>query len=590
MKPRASLLCSLLLFALSARAQNVAPKMTQIPANTDVMSLELTSHNHRLQLTDTVEAGKFPDRQIAYYINGQYWGRDLTNFHPLPGTRLAVAKLILGSNENPLHFWAIRPERKAQAHLKIAATNIATKSTRNAMPTWFADTPEFRASKFAPKFTLIENKINAGEMKRADATWQDTLKCAGWTHVEAEHVEGVNSLFDPKQAARSGLPSTHVFDEFGKQDGKELTRDEIRKVAESFGSFGLLGDQFAEGNAWFAGDSDQAFWFYERAGEIARDPKVTWPTTFFGTYGGFQFYNVRGWNGDGGSAVKPNHSWFSKFYDNPKMATTSCSYFNRMYTVQDANVSWYPQDFNYVDDFYRRVHSIQVMKMGQAQVAPQRRTFLFWWSGIENTDNGHIHNGYRWTRATLNPPGRASYEEHPFVDVNSAIALCLVGGFVMGDGIIGWDNNIQFSSDPDILSRDHQWTPTGEGTDVKRSESHGFPSHPVSVLDAQFVAAQWYQSCARTSGEPWKYVRYRVDGGAWVEPDEDGRTILNRASDVSARSGVALARTKNRAVDWIFHNPRWLPNQTYRITIEVGGKQWSQNVTGNETVVCNENG
>ena len=295
------------------------------------------------------------------------------------------------------------------------------------MPEWFEDTPEFRATKFAPKFTLIENKLNAGLLKRSDVTADEAIGRGGLTQVSAEHVEGIKDRFDPRQAIRYNLASTHVFDFTGKTDGKTLTRAEIRKVAEEFGPYGLLGDQFGEGNAAFGMESDQEFWFYERAREIAADPRVTWPTTFFGTYGSFGYYIVRAWHGDGGVQIPPSSERFRKFYDDPAQAIQSCEYFKRMYSLTDANVSWYAMSFDYAPDFYQRVHSIQVMKLGQRQKvlantprAPKAgppRTYLFWWNGIEGVGNGYIHNGFQWEHVTRDPPGVARYEEHPSVDL-----------------------------------------------------------------------------------------------------------------------------------------------------------------------------
>lgn len=575
-------------FGHQSQAQPAAG-LARMQANSRVMNLTLIRAGKTLSLTDTADARQFAGKQIAFYINGQYWGRTLEAFHPLPGTRMAVAKLILQPGDDPMHFWEIKPDQKAETLLVIPESAPKKKDPhRNALPSWYQDKTEYRPTKYAPKFTLIENKINASLLKRSDASWEDALRRGGLTHIEAEHVLP-DSLYDPRQQYRYGLPSTHIFDFTGKHDGKDLTRDEVRKVGESFGPFGLLGDQFGEGNAGFQMDTDQEYWFYERAREIAADPQCRWTPVFFGTYGGFGFYIVRGWNGQGGAQVPPSDPTFRKYYDTPALATQSCSYFNRLYKLTDANVSWYPFDFGYGGDLYKRVHSIQVMKMGQAQKAPGRRTFLFWWYGIEDVDNGLIHNGYHWEHDTTDPPGRATYEEHPVVDLNTALGMCLIAGFIVGDGVIGWDNNLQFNPDPNVVGRDQQWTPTGLRTDVRRAEHYGYPAHPVSVLSAQFIASQWYQTCRRTTGTPWKYTAYKVDGGEWVKPEVDGSTILVRASDPDhLRRGIALARVHGRAVDWVFQAPLWLPNKQHTVAVSVAGHSWTQIVRGNEVVLCNE--
>lgn len=586
-----SLLSLCLALAGPGRAQDV-PGLTRMQANSRVMNLSLTREGKALTLRDTADAGQFAGRQTAFYVNGQYLGPSLGRFHPLPGTRLSVVKLILQPGDNPTHFWEIHPVQKANAVVAIPdgapAARKKRNPTRNFLPAWYEDRAEYRPSKFAPKFTLTENKVNASLLKRSDVAPSDALGRGGMTQIEAEHVT-VDSLYDPRQQGRYGLPSTHVFDATGKTNGKDLTRDEVREVAGGFGPFGLLGDQFGEGNAAFPLESDQEYWFYERAREIAADPQCRWTPVFFGTYGSFGYYIVRGWNGPGGVQVPPSDPTFKKYYDTPALAASSCAYFDRMYRLTDANVSWYPGDFGYGGDLYKRVHSIQVMKMGQAQKTPARRTFLFWWYGIEDTDNGFIHNGFHWEHDTTDPPGRATYEEHPVVDLNTAIGMCLIGGFVVGDGVIGWDNNIQFDPDPNAVGRDQLWQPSGPRKDVKRAPLYGYPAHPVSVLSAQFIASQWYQTCRRTTGAPWKYVAYKVDGGAWVRPEADGSTILVRASDPDRlRKGLALARARGRAVDWVFQAPLWLPSEEHTLTVSVGRRTFKQAVRGNEVVLCNE--
>ena len=229
------------------------------------------------------------------------------------------------------------------------------------------------------------------------------------------------------------------------------------------------------------------------------------------------------------------------------------------------------------------------MKLGQAQTMLERRTYLFWWNGIECVDNGYIHNGYHWEHETTNPPGKSIGEAHPSVDLNSAIGMCLIGGFVVGDGVIGWDDNIRFDPDPNTVGREQTWRATGADQNVRRAQQYGYPVAPVSVLSAQLIASQWYQSCARTTGSSWKYARYRVDGGAWIEPEAGGATILARAVESEHnRQGVALARQKGGAVDWVFENPMWLPDEQHTVTVEAGGGRWSQLVRGNEVVLCNE--
>lgn len=568
------------------------PTLTQMRANSDVMDLTLIRTGAVMTLVDGVPDSRFVGMQIAYYVNGQYYGPNLGTLHPLPGTRLSVIKLILKPADNPTHFWELRPNRKANVVLAVSDPDgprfQAQHPERCFLPDWYQDAPEFRPTKYAPKFTLIENKLNAGLLKRNDVTWQDAISRAGLTHISAEHVIP-QSLYDPIQGVRYGLPNSDIFAFAGKTRGSDLTRAEVRKAAEGFGPFGLLGDQFGEGRLGFPEESDQEFWFYERAREIASDPKVTWQTIFFGTYGSFGNYILRNWHGPYGDEVSPSNLYFRKYYETPALTLTSCSYFGRMYQVADANVSWYPADFAYAQDFYRRIHSIQVMKLGQAQKAPKRHTFLFWWPGIEAVDNGSLHNGYHWEHATRSPPGTAWYEEHPCVDFNTALGLCLFGGFIVGDGVIGWDNNLQFDPDPDIVGRDEAWTPATPDKAVRRSEHYGYAAHPVNILSAQLVAAQWYQTCARTTGSPWQYARYRVDGGPWVLPESNGSTILMRAADADRnRQGIAFARVRGHAVDWAFQNPLWLPGDQHTVTVGAAGRSWSQRVRGNELVLCHE--
>ena len=58
----------------------------------------------------------------------------------------------------------------------------------------------------------------------------------------------------------------------------------------------------------------------------------------------------------------------------------------------------------------------------------------------------------------------------------------------------------------------------------------GMPHAPMTWHDAVLVAAEWYHECRRTHSASPRYVRYKVNGGAWIEPQQDKSDILFHAA------------------------------------------------------------
>jgi len=463
---------------------------------------------------------------------------------------------------------------------------------RQQLPTWTQPGGwEVRWSKYAPKYNLIEDKIFAAHVKRADVDPVDTLERGGQTH-SADTPDTLTSrhwgLPNSSIFARSGRPSNN---EKGKYGGFNLTRDDCRAVATGEPLHGLYGDQFGEGSHWLWLTSPQTRWYYERIRERMKEmnrPDVK----IFGTYGALEFYIIRNWDG------LPTDSKYRQYYASQAAARQSCGYFKaNLQEVMGGNVSWYPYAFDYAQDYYMRAHSMEIMRLGMGKDGMDAFCPLFLWGQIEANGLDFIHNGHHWERDLPNGLGRIRTARHPNADYDAVLAQAFANGFVRGSGVISWDEGTRFGSDPNTATNFWSEWQGRNGARLPFRNPH-FPDSPASWHDACCVASLWYQSCERTAGKKWNYLRYRVNNGPWIEPARDGATILEHATanhyyedggrlQLMGR-GDTMGRFNGNAYDWFYYNPGIGKHQSETVTVELNGKRFTQEVQGKTLCVCNE--
>lgn len=339
--------------------------------------------------------------------------------------------------------------------------------------------------------------------------------------------------------------------------------------------YGFEGYEFAqEGAAVDAGvclydDHVFAQGFYTKRKQMYSAAGRSFPTSG-GNYGSFDMYNRvmnTGFKVDG-VEVNPTHSHFKDYYASKSAARTCCTYLVAgRDSIYDANVRYYPTNFEYARDFYTVLHAMEVMKKGS-----NGKVYLHIWPLIEqvtkDVNNQHtLHNNHVYERRVGSPAGKFVTAEHPVVDFDFNVAVNLFAGFMDGDGIIGWDNPQLFSTDPNKVTPPNpnpnqdraaysEWTPDVAGTEapvggtagmsVNERIQYGYPELPIVHQDAILVAEQLKHTMFRTEGVAFEHIPYTTTARAFgfnstFSPVTVSRTIQSDGStlldDAAANDG-----------------------------------------------------
>lgn len=166
-------------------------------------------------------------------------------------------------------------------------------------------------------------------------------------------------------------------------------------------------------------------------------------------------------------------------------------------------------------------------------------------------------------RYKLNFPDGTYYKEDKFpIDPNVHIAS-LFFGHVYGNatfewGGFGWANQKLFDGRPgQLLTGD--WFPTGSS--FPRNDQfnklwagsgdfyHGF----TGSADLTYFAHRLYaKTFSITDGGDRKYLRFRIDGGAWVEPENFKADDLINA--YKQQRGFVFSQSRDGKTAWFYHN------------------------------------
>lgn len=269
--------------------------------------------------------------------------------------------------------------------------------------------------------------------------------------------------------------------------------------------------------------------FYQKRKAMYNAASRSYPSCG-GNYGSFDMYSRIAQTGFkvSGSEVSPTNSVFKGLYASKSAARTSCDYLiNNRDSIYDANVRWYPYDFQYARHFYTVGHEMEIMKKGS-----NGKVYLFTWPLIEQVTldgfgNHTLHNGHNYERRVSSPAGLYRTGEHPVADFDFFVAQCLFWGYMEGDGIFGWDNPQLFGANPNIITPPNpnptperaafsEWIPDVPGTPAPCTGNsladiaNGYPELPIVHQDAIFVAEHLYQTMFATSGVAFEHAPYTV--------------------------------------------------------------------------------
>ena len=140
--------------------------------------------------------------------------------------------------------------------------------------------------------------------------------------------------------------------------------------------------------------------FYQKRKQMYNAVGRAYPSSG-GNYGSFDMYSRIAQTGFkvSGTEVAPTHSSFKDLYASKSAARTSCDYLaTSRDAIYDANVRWYPYDFEYARHFYTVGHEMEIMKKGS-----NGKVYLHMWPLIEqitkDSNNQHtLHNNHNYER------------------------------------------------------------------------------------------------------------------------------------------------------------------------------------------------
>lgn len=438
------------------------------------------------------------------------------------------------------------------------------------------------AQKFAPAFSLPDNRIHTTINRRQDQDSGDIIGRAG--------IKAVMDYRDQNRAFCFEWTHSNLFQNAGKPPASgdnpaaSLTKSDVEFVASQIPINYMEGNEIGEGVFGMPYYADQKRWFYEKRLQIHQQANNGQgvPYRNYGTYGGFEYFNGDPWlyKLDGNQNILPNadNAPFKGYIQTVAGARNSCAYFGLFEQLQvGAFIKNYVDQPDYAPDYYRKKFAAEVMGKGMGRtggIGPGRLGYLDWgnYEALGESGPGSLHNG--WTYQRTKPDGSVQTQQglHPAVSYDWLMACGFCIGFCLTDGCMPFNERILYSSNP---------------------ADSNFPMEALSYQNSTFEAAYRYAQTSRTEGQPWQYCRYKFAGSEqWIEPKTDGTTILDHASAFggpyakgNTRRGRpdVMFRVKNGALDfWAFDPSRGLESTETIIVEPVSGHQYGIDLRGSK--------
>lgn len=454
-------------------------------------------------------------------------------------------------------------------------------------PSWVSDDPWVnQGEKFAPVITLPDNRTLATCQKRADVQPDTIIGRGGVTAVRNQ-----NATLEKQHYFKHATDFMYIL---GSQPGMayDMTRNQVRSMA-SFPPYGCEGNDFGEGPFWFAPDSDQAKWYYERRAEIYADPATNpngIPYRNYGHHGcTIALQGTNGpWMNNDGAHIPPTSPFFRNRYKSVSDARAGLGYFNitvngkRYEDIVGCNVKHYAETADYARNFYSKRYAIDIMGKGMGKNGGLGPGYLLFndWAKIEGIGGypmSTINGEHYYQRKIDNPEGIVKSLAHAQIDYDFQVGCYFINGFCYADGVSTFDTPVRYGTDPskmrpvNVVTEQNddktsvEWIPKTAGTPAPATQE-GYPIEPNKWHDAALEAATYYSQMDRTAGVGWQPMAYRFDGSeTWIEPPADGASILEHAAAFDgvnataqgARRGrpVVDGRWKNSALDFVAFDP-----------------------------------
>lgn len=441
----------------------------------------------------------------------------------------------------------------------------------------------------APKYTLPDGRQIYSRVKLVGIDPNDAVGRAGVSFLQ-------NTVSDPaKQGLWIESKMLKGGTTGGDYPGETLAVQEWVDFAGRLPLVGFEQDEFQEGEWRIRSESAQYLAFKQkRADMYAAAGKVN---NSYYCYGGFFIPPLIEFKVDG-VLQDPTSDAFRKYYASQSAARQFApAYFNLLLGKCWPEVKFYPEA-PYVSAYcYALIAECEILMLG---LGPGGRMDFVISDFIESlpgstTAGNDTHGNCYAARRVASPAGTVLTGVHPQWDYELSCAMVFICGLVKGTTIGAWDNSSMRSSDPNTIYNAPPgdvavaiWQPDVAGTPPPYP-SNGDPGYPPERLTwYDFVlggASHIYNEMSVTAGVAWQYIRYRVGNGEWVATLIDGSDILFAAK---FKRGICQGRVKGSWVSFWYFNPSLPRGQFETVTVEIGGKQFTNDMEGSKLNPFNE--
>ncbi|RIV21405.1 hypothetical protein DYU11_18540 [Fibrisoma montanum] len=440
-----------------------------------------------------------------------------------------------------------------------------------------------------PVFTMPDGRTSATTIQRADVNAGSAAGRGGmhfFRNGEAPLSNRLRWMESKEMFPGVGGPS------FPLGYAKSPQEWENRATQEPL--YGIEIDEFMEGEWNLETENERYTRFKAKRKQMYADAGIQNPRLFL-NYGAFCCAQARNWQRDG-ITLKPTHDYFLNTLQSQQAARNRMStYFAVHFGTSWPNVKYYPEGPGTSGEFYMRLYemTLSMLALGDGgQCAYVTSDLIESLPGTVSRPEGATHGLIRQARRVANPPGKVTVTGgHADWDLDQHLASFFIIGLVVGTCNIFWKvgrygtnpNTIYGPPHPDEVQISN-WSPDQPGTPPPWGDP-GFPQLRCTSEDKMAEANFYYWKCSRTAGQKWKYLRFRINDGAWIEPRQDAADVLFRGE---LKQGICLGRTLGNAADYCYYNPSLPKWRKEKVTVEIGGRQFSSIVWGGRLKVFNE--
>lgn len=426
------------------------------------------------------------------------------------------------------------------------------------------------------KFSQSTRKLGL-TVKTHGLTWSD-LSARGFQFVQ--NVDGTVPI-----SHQLGTPGTHESGPHTVTLGKpasQWTQQECYHFGRNVTPvYGLTADQFGEGYSptEIAGLMDTRSQAYRWTMEGMRDkaatmtPKAILIGSYETKFDGYQAFQP------GGGAWNPNSAENRNALSSGAAARAGIWWF-------DLEVSHYVMPIFQVYPIdpdrklmYQQAYGIQRLQKaceGWASPGQTLNAYLYLWPMLSI---GNINSSFTAFEHDLtNPSGKLYQHQLANISINTILGVSLNTFVLTGPsgGMYVWETLETYSaSDPNRVNTDFvgeglppdKWVPYNNAPAPARAAAPYMPKRPMGAFNGAITAAEMYGEMAAAGGENFRFARFKIGNGAYIEPGAGDTSILEAAAQYRGWCRIS----QNGSGYGIYYTNPFAPISGETITVDLGG-------------------